>query len=360
MPVLLAVLCVSVAQPSVAETRPYAASAASLDEGTMVGILNHPDTADHAAYGATDSAGNPMQSPSIVQLSGVAYKYAAVYHTPYAVSGGYRYRVNLAASTDLVTWHFVRTLLDDADMPKIERVAGSSWIVLTHEQWLGAGPASTSPSQVTFRLFYDDQHLLDGSVGSTYAMPMYGTSDLNGTPSFYDAHMSYNGGYYRVDGQYGFHSWNGSRDVNDVTTIYGMFDPRGDQTRAYPSTADAYNNKFIAAGVTGNIGQRDTIDQGFGRYNVQEGNVGTPAGSWDKWRLSLYEYSETTNYPTGEGTVTRLAPVTPHGSVSFGNPSVRVVDAPDGNGQVMWVSYFLFSEGAGPGEAGSLIYWTHL
>jgi hypothetical protein len=77
-----------------------------------------------------------------------------------------------------------------------------------------------------------------------------------------------------------------------------------------------------------------------------------PTGSWDKWRVWLYKFTETTAYPTGAGTLRQLTPITPNGSVSFGNPSVRIVDAPDGVGQVMWVSYFLFGEGAGAGEAG--------
>jgi hypothetical protein len=276
------------------------------------------------------------------------------------VPGGYRFKVNLAASQDLVSWTFLRTLVDNADMPKVLRVSGASWIVLTHEQWSGPGPASTAPSKVAFRLFYADADLLDGAIRATYTMPLFGASKLDGTPSFYDAHLVLDTGYYSVDGQYGFHNWNGTRDVNDVTTITRMFDPRFGRTAAFPSTATAYNNKLVAAGVTGNIGQRDTIAQPFGRYNVQEGNIGTPAGSWDKWRLWLYRFSETTAYPTGAGTVRRLNPVTPHHSVSFGNPSVRVVDAPDGGGQVVWVSYFLFSEGAGAGEAGSLIYWVRI
>jgi hypothetical protein len=46
--------------------------------------------------------------------------------------------------------------------------------------------------------------------------------------------------------------------------------------------------------------------------------------------------------------------------LGFGNPGVRIVDAPDGVGQVMWVSYFLFSEGTGAGQGGSLIYWTRI
>jgi hypothetical protein len=330
------------------------------DEAGMIDILEHPDTADHAAYAATDSMGNAMQSPSLVELSGVGYRYGLVYHTPYPVSSGYRYQVNLAGSDDLVEWTFIRTIVDNGDMPKVARVSGANWIILAHEQWLGPGPDSSAPCTVAFQLFYTDADFVNGAIRATYSMPRYGDSDLNGTPSFYDAHLVLDSDYYSVDGQYGFHHWSGTRDVNGVTTITRMFDPRPGHTTPDPSTADLYNNAFVAQGVTGNVGQRDTIVAPFGRYNVQEGNVGTPGASWDKWRLWLYRYNETTAYPTGAGTVRQLLPVTTNGSVSFGNPSMRIVSAPDGPGQVMWVSYFLFSEGAGSGEAGSLIYWTQI
>lgn len=333
---------------------------AAWDEAAMIGVLQRPDAADHAAYGATDSAGNAMESPSILQLTGVTSRYAAVYHTPAATAGGNRYRVNLAVSDDLMAWTFVRTLLDNADMPRILRVQGASWIVLAHEQWAGPGPASSTPCMVTFRLFYTDADLLNGAIRATYDLPAHSRPQIDGTPSFYAAHLVQNDGYYSVDGQFGFHHWNGVRDVNDVTTITRLFDPRRGQTASFPSTATGYNNKLIANGVTGNIGQRDTIAEPFGRYNVQEGNTGRPGASWDRWRLWLYRYVEPFAYPTGAGSVRPLNPITPNGSVSFGNPSIRVVDAPDRNGRIVWVSYFLFFEGAGPGEAGSLIYWKRV
>src|SRR5436190_5256655 len=148
---VLAYLAAAAAGATVAGLpRPRAAAASTWDETRMIDILEHPDTADHAAYAAVDSAGNAMQSPSVIQLDGTAYRYAAVYHTPYAVTGGYRFTVNLAVSDDLTAWAFVRTLVDNADMPKVLRVTGASWIVVAHEQWSGPGPASTAPSRVAF------------------------------------------------------------------------------------------------------------------------------------------------------------------------------------------------------------------
>lgn len=332
------------------------------NEAAMIDILNHPNMATHATYDTADSAGNHMEAASIIQLrAGAAYKYACVYHTPIAVTGGWKFQVHVAGSNNLTSWTHLGVLIDNADMPKILRVSGSDWIVVTHEQWSGPGPASTAPCNVTFRLFYTDADLLARTIRSTYTMPIYGTSGLNGTPSFYDAVLVFDGTFYAVNGQYGFHDWNGTKDVNDSTTINQMFNPAG-TVAAFPATATGYNDDFINMGVTGNIGDRDTIAPSFGgRYNVQEGNIGMPGQDFGLWRMWLYKYSEPTKNPTGAGTVSALSPVTPFGSTSFGNPCVSIVDAPSGGGQVMWVSYFLFSEGAGnPSEMRSLIYWTNI
>jgi hypothetical protein len=317
--------------------------------------LANPRSATDAKYHAVDNQGNPMQSPSIIQMTGESYAYAAVYHTPYSVTGGFRYKINLAVSDDLIHWTFVRTLIDNADMPKIVEVSGSDWVLIAHEQWLGASVASTAPCQVAFALFYDLGDLMNGTIRASWIAPQY-ESDLNGTPSIYNAQLVSNGGEYVVNGQFGFHYWNGTRDVNAFTTIDNLFDPQGG-TVSYPATATGYNNLLINAGVSGNIGQRDTLVTTSGRYNIQEGNIGTPATSWNNWRIWLYTFAGSAQYPTGNGNLVMLSPQTSHGSYSFGNPSVSVVDNPDGNGHALVISYFIFSQGAAPGEAGSLIYY---
>ncbi|MEO1222107.1 MAG: hypothetical protein AAFY42_12260, partial [Pseudomonadota bacterium] len=75
---------------------------------------------------------------------------------------------------------------------------------------------------------------------------------------------------------------------------------------------------------------------------------------------ALYKFGDPYNYPTGQGTMTTLSPQTPRGSRSFGNPSVAIFDRPGGGGKAMVVNYYLFNEGAGSGEAGSLIYYYHI
>jgi hypothetical protein len=330
----------------------------SLNLSQVRDFLNNPKSAFAARYGLTDSAGNSMDAISITQIAGQQYKYAAVYHTAYQVSGKTRYRVNLALSNDLMSWFYQGVLVDNASMPKIDHVSGSEWIVVTHEQWQGAGPGSKSPSRVAFELFYDASDLVNHIIRSTSLMPQWQNS-LNGTPSIYEFHLALYNGRYSVDGQYGFHFWNGSRDVNGVTTIRQMFDPNGG-TVFSPSTANAYNNLMMAQGVTGNIGDRDTIITSDARYNVQEGNLGQPAGSFDLWRLFLYSFGDANNYPTGNGSIFQLSPQTPNGSTSFGNPRITIVDNPAGTGKAFVVSYFLFGEQAGQGESGSLIYYYNL
>lgn len=326
----------------------------AISPSSVVYYLSNPRSATGARYDIKDSAGNAMHNPSVLQMTGQLHKYAAVYHTPYSVGGVGRFRINLAVSNDLLNWTYQRMLVDNADMPKIARVSGASWVVLVHEQWMASGQA-----QVKFSLFYDFNDLLNGTIRSSWLQPQYSSFGLDGTPSIYEFHLSMTNGYYDVDGQYGFHFWDGKRDVAANTTILHLFNPLGG-TAQYPSTAVDYNSLLTSYEVKGNIGQRDTLVTGDARYNVQEGNTGTPAESWGEWRIWLYTFNDSHNYPTGNGTVTPISPATPNGSQSFGNPSISVVDRPSGGGKALVISYFIFNEGAGPGEAGSLLYYYEI
>jgi hypothetical protein len=300
-----------------------------------------------------------MDSCSIIEMVGQQFKYAAVYHT--RDSAGF-YRVNLSQSNDLINWTFVRALLQNADMPKIVQVVGSTWLLIVHEQWqsVSSSGASQAPCRFAYELFYDFNDLLSGTVRSTWVAPQYGTASplLDGTPSIYNASLALSGGYYVVNGQYGFHFYDGSRDVNAVTTTYDLFSPAG-TAATLPSTAATYNSVITSAGAAGSIGQRDTLQTTSARYNIQEGNL-TGVSDFSKWRIFLYTFGDSFSYPTGSGTATQLTITTPNGSTSIGNPSVNVVSSPSGSGYSLVISYFIFGEGAGTGEAGPLIYYYDL
>lgn len=346
----------------------------ALTDSQIQYYLNNPKdatgSAGQARYGTTDDVGNSMDSPSIIQMTGQSYKYAAVYHTGVCVATCsttpvIRFKMNLAVSNDIINWHFVRQLGDNWGMPRIVQVSGSNWIMLAHEKYQAAGSGSGAPVSADFELYYDTTALLAGTIASNWSQPIYngGPNHINGTPSIYDAHLAMHSGYYDADGQYGFH-YNVSpstspTDLNAVTTVTKMFNPLGGTT-GFPSVATAYNNLLISLGATDAVGQRDTLLTTTNRYNLQEIHFGTPGGDWQNWRVWLYKFTETTAYPTGAGTVTPLSPLTPSGSTAFGNPSIAVVDRPSGGGKALVVSYYLFGQGAAPGEAGSLIYYFNI
>jgi hypothetical protein len=211
---------------------------------------------------------------------------------------------------------------------------------------------------------------MSGTIRSTWSQPVYNSSaNINGTPSVYAAALTQHSGYYDVSGQYGFHFNTGAStpptDLNAVTTVNQMFNPLGG-TAGYPSVATNYNSLMMSLGATETVGQRDTLITTTNRYNLQEIHSGSPGTDWNQWRVWLYKFNETTAYPTGAGTVTKLAPQTPGASYSFGNPSVSVVDRPNGGGKALVVTYTVFAEGAGrnpttgESETGTLIYYFNI
>ncbi|WP_313539065.1 hypothetical protein [Sphingomonas sp.] len=156
-------------------------------------FLRYPRLATAARYGLRDDIGKIMDGLSIVQLSGQPYRYAAVYHTAYPAGGGaLRFQVNVAGSNDLLRWRFLRLLADNASMPRVATVRGSSRIVVAHEQWLGRGPGSTSPQRQSYRLFYSGADLINRVVRSVWVQPSFFTA-LNGTPSFSDLRQDFCG-----------------------------------------------------------------------------------------------------------------------------------------------------------------------
>jgi hypothetical protein len=355
--VLLQVLCGMVL--AWAASPELNAAAPPMSQASLLNYLSTPKRANGAIYNTTDSMGQLMQEISVIDLVGQgAWRYAAVYHVPTLVSGGFRYKVALALSTDLLHWTYWRTLVDNADMAEITTVTNGAWIILTHEQWMGQGlgGASQGPCQVGFELYFTSSDLLNGTIRSSWIAPQY-LNPFDGTPNFYDAHLALYGGYWCVDATVGFHFFTGNTDSLASSTVTHLFDPAvPSQTVSYPSTAAAYNNLFIKSGYR-DIGERTNILVSSGRYNVQEVHSGEAGADWDLWRVFLYTFGDSYVFPTGNGTVLQLSPQTPNGSYSIGGPKVSLVKSPSSNGNAIVISYFIFAEGAGAGEAGNLLYY---
>lgn len=73
----------------------------------MKALLQNVTGADGYRFNAADSAGNKMDTAKIIANPYVSGQYLSVYHT-YDTSGVGR--VNLATSTDLLNWTYIRSL----------------------------------------------------------------------------------------------------------------------------------------------------------------------------------------------------------------------------------------------------------
>jgi hypothetical protein len=107
------------------------------------------------------------------------------------------------------------------------------------------------------------------------------------------------------------------------------------------------NQRFTNLGtIKGNVGDRDAFHYQGRPYSVVEAQY--TKNDFSSWRPYLFD--RTSN------SLTRLTLHTHGGSTSFGNPTYTDVILPDGRRGFVSTE-FIFSEGAGPGEAGPLLYF---
>jgi hypothetical protein len=376
-------------------------------------------------------------------------------------------------------WTFVRTLLPNADMPFLKKVttgsgssSDASWILLTHEQWMR--PGSETPSQLGFKLYYNESQLAAGDPFNSFVAPLTVGSHhmLEGTPGIYDARIvhvqptptppptpipvyeppadlypnrqqcdsdglwyactdsncnqartctsntglhgcacpgpvassteatdnsgggSGDSGYWAVEADIGFHY---RSEIEKDQVASGQLSGFGESNLTPQFTAShssTWNDLFFDRGGIGNVGQReagllplyipDSTNSAVGEVVhlcLQEANIGAEGPGqptiWEDWRVWLYRFAPDEGpVPTGAaGDAVQLQLQTHLGSIAAGNPSWRVLGCPDGDAappsddepeqqqqqqQCLFVSYFLFGEGAQPGEAGALAYYKHL
>jgi hypothetical protein len=92
------------------------------------GYVENVTQATGRRYGVTDNAGNSMDCADIIANPSVAGQFIAVYHTTISGIG----RVNVATSTDLLNWTWVRTLAGSASgsasQPTI-KASGSAFVM---------------------------------------------------------------------------------------------------------------------------------------------------------------------------------------------------------------------------------------
>ncbi len=265
--------------------------------------------------------------------------------------GFYHSRVNrefelrFATSQDLMTWKYERTLLPNADMPAIKYLTARKGFLLLHEQW--GKPGSRSPSNLSLQYYPSRTALFRGKPSKNFLFPLtqarrYG-SNLEGTPSFLKVSTSGN----RIE--VGFHFYNArggrvDRNARGVLTDFFSDTPTWNSRPWHELNRDFYEN-----GIYANIGDRST-GRIFGqRYMLIEGQF--KYGDFGSWRSWYWDPLKSKIFP--------LYLKTEKGSTAFGNMTWKFLTSPMGKPAV-FSSAFIFSEGAGSGEAGQAVWYYEI
>ena len=341
---LLAVLAVSLALSPPA----LAADPSATARTALIGLLNTVPPAPQSSFATLDNTGMPVGTIKIITNPAGA-GYIGVYHVNDA-SGTFYVRVG--TSIDLTHWTYAATLASNASQPTIAATSNGGFLVALEKytpSFLGLTAAS---SNVEFRFYASYSNLLAAHAAQTFDAGRSLASSFEGTPSirsvavgppspgllglFPGAPMS------NSTIQVGFHYLNSSNLDRQATGTLTNFSGWSEQ--ANPALDAAFGSTF-----KGNVGGRDYLSfEGYPFTVVEAQSTRNDFGSW-----RVYLYDETA------GLLTKLAPVTPGGSLSFGNPKVTLLTDPSGR-QALLTSLFVFGIHNGPGEAGPLIYYNEL
>ena len=264
--------------------------------GDVVGSTAH-------RYALTDSAGNTMDTVKII--TNPAGGYLGVYHTGT--------RVNLATSTDLLTWVFRRTLDAQATQPTICALPTGGFLTAAEfNDQAGSG------GLLRFRHYANLSALLAGTVNRERTIPRSLSGCNEGTPNIYSVSLTPDIDHSIID--VGFHY---QRNCDLDRQARGRLTNFTSWTAAADTGSDDLLTAAAAAQgrvVNGNIGDRDTEVFDNTRYTLHE--VQYVKGDFGSWRLYLH------NWQTGTAA---YLPVTTHGgSTAFANPTVTSHHLPGG------------------------------
>jgi hypothetical protein len=299
---------------------------------TLRTILGDVPGANGYRYDAKDSAGNRMDTVKIIVNP--AGGYLGIYHTGDTV--------NLATSSDLLHWTFVRALDDQATQPTIRALpTGGFLTAVEFNDQHGSG------GRVRFRHYPTLSALYAGTYDRDHTPPRTLSPCNEGTPNIRSVSLSPDIDHSVVEVGFHYHRncevdrQAGGR-LTDFTTWATAADSAADD--ALMAAARALGHR-----VRGNIGDRDsevllTPPTRNSLFEIQYRK-----GDFGSWRVYLRD--------GGSGEVSYL-PITTHGgSTAFANPSLTMITAPSGQKAVV-VTMFIPTEGAAPGEAGELIYYS--
>lgn len=323
-------------------TASHQAATASAPTSTLLQMIEvvPPVASGAASYATRDSQGNTVDALDPIDAPGGGY--LGVYHT--LVAGG-TFKITLGRSSDLIHWSPVTVLEpSQASMPTLQEVGATGGYLLAYER-------DTPPTnQIVIRYYAGLDALLANSWSAEKRLTAH-LSSVEGTPSFRG--VQWNGSLSASVLTLGFHyNQLGSNGTPSGLDREGLGTLTGFST--WTETRDDQMNTMLTnAGYPGKHGDRRQFAyQGYSWRIYEAQNQNANLNDFTSWRPVLDDI--------GAGQLDAVVMQTAAGSTSFGNPVVRILHAPDGQGEVMAVTMFVFGEGAAGGEAGDLVFYKRL
>jgi hypothetical protein len=322
-------------------TAPGAPPQAQTSAGRLEGLIEDvpcPKTG-RVSYNTSDNLGDPMAVLDTVPDPEGGY--LGVYHTAFGSRAGaktWAFRTSLAHSADLIHWTRI-AVLDPigATMPTVRPIPRAPGYVLAYEKRLSRGG-----NVVRVRYYRTLGDLLAGRFANQRDLPREFSPYNNGTPTIVS--IRWNGAITRSVIALGFHYQTAPRarpgpDREAIGTLSGF-------RRWSPHPDSSTDAELDRAGLRGSHGDWRGFSFEGGSWRVYEAQ--TSYNDFGTWRVLL----------DSSGQMRPLTLSTTSGAVSssIGNPVAEVEPAPDGHGQVLVITMFLFGPYA-PGEGGELVYY---
>jgi hypothetical protein len=307
----------------------------------LIDYLPCPDSG-RVSFNTRDNLGDSMSV--LDPLPSPTGGYLGVYHTEFTPPGkrwAADFRISLARSADLIHWTRAAVLdPTGASMPTLSTIPGTSGYLLAYEK----RPRSDSGNVVRLRYYPSLFYLLAGQWAAQRDLPLAFSRFNNGTPTILWVH--WNGGLTRSSIGLGFHyetAIAGRRgpDREAIGTLRGF--------RSWIAHTDrATDGALDRQGLLGSHGDWRQFGFDGGSWRVYEAQ--TAFNDFATWHVILESEPSRRAYPV---TLT-LGPQPVSSSVA--NPVARVEPAPDGHGQALVVTMFLFTA-RGSASRGELVYY---
>jgi hypothetical protein len=301
-----------------------AGSASDISRVKLRNIISNVKGATRHVYDLKDNLGNSMGCLKIVANPSVPGQFIGVYH----ITFNGVFKIDLATSTDLVNWTWVRELAGSNNGQASQAtiaVASDGGFVMAWEQ---------EPNNHIKVLYFSNwTNLRNGVASKVFDCPRTLSSCAEGTPNIYSASST------RVDiGHHYYANCDVDKQARGVLTNFNSWTT---------SRLGNVDNALLYWGTKGNIGDRDGAVN-FGGYNFGLFEAQFAKNDWGSWRVYLYDYQ------TGNSDQTNIQ--TNGGSKSFANPTIALTKLNGKN--IVLVTTFIPGQANAPGEAGELLYYT--